>query len=182
MNTYTYTEKYLDKLHSGLEKIPTTAISHTVALLAEARAAHNRVYLIGNGGSATLASHMATDLQLAGVMAQALTDVATLTTYANDVSYVDCFRIPVARLGGVGDVLIGISGSGNSPNILAAMELARGIGMSTIGVSGMSGGKLLAMPLTIHLHADTPDMPQAQDIQQTILHIVSYALMSAGTE
>ena len=96
-----------------------------------------RVYLVGNGGSAANAIHIANDLISCGVKAHALTaDVSTLTAIANDYSYADVFSALVKVFGEPSDLLIALSGSGNSPNVLRAIEAAKDVGMHTFAVVG----------------------------------------------
>lgn len=96
-----------------------------------------RVYICGNGGSAANAMHIANDLIACGVKAQALTgDIATLTATANDFSYEDAFAIPLRTLGCPGDLLICLSGSGRSPNILRALTAAKEIGAKSFSIVG----------------------------------------------
>ncbi len=95
------------------------------------------VYLIGNGGSAANACHIANDLVACGIKAHALTaDVATLTAAANDFGWYRCFSMQVDALGEPGDLLIALSGSGRSPNVLFALEAAKAKGMATWAVFG----------------------------------------------
>ena len=117
-------------------------------LVAALRGGH-RVLLCGNGGSAADSQHIAAELvgrfgrERAALPAIALTtDTSILTALANDYSYADVFARQVEALGTPGDVLVGISTSGNSPNVLAAMRTARNRGMRTIGWTGESGGQL----------------------------------------
>ena len=109
----------------------------------------NRVLLCGNGGSAADSQHIAAELvgrfgrERAALPAIALTtDTSILTALANDYSYADVFARQVEAWGSPGDVLVGISTSGNSPNVLKAMRTARERGMHTIGLTGESGGQL----------------------------------------
>lgn len=136
------------------------------------------VYLIGNGGSATLASHMATDLRLAGIHAFALTDVAEITTIANDVDFDSCFSNQVKQLVEPGDLVIGISGSGNSVNIIKGLYEAVRVGAYTLAIVGKDGGHLSSgIPTPNVLHIPTTGMGPAQDLQQIALHILCYYLM-----
>lgn len=105
-------------------------------LIQEGKASGHTVFLIGNGGSAANAIHIANDLTSVGVRAHALLDVATLTMLANDFSYEEVFSRQIAVLGCPGDVLIALSGSGNSPNILCALQQAEDKGMTVVAVTG----------------------------------------------
>jgi D-sedoheptulose 7-phosphate isomerase len=96
------------------------------------------VYIIGNGGSAGMASHMAADACKHGhLRALAFNDVAMLTATANDLAYDQVFALPLQRLGRPGDLVISISSSGNSPNIVCALETARQLGLTAVTLSGM---------------------------------------------
>lgn len=105
--------------------------------LAKAVQKANRVFLCGNGGSAANAIHIANDLVACGIKAQALSaDVATLTAIANDFSYVEIFSRQLATLGAAGDLLVALSGSGRSPNILQALQKGNDLGMETWAILG----------------------------------------------
>ena len=135
------------------------------------------MWLVGNGGSACLASHMATDLQLAGVRAQALTDVAAVTTYGNDCGYEFCFSRQITHLAKRGDLLIAISGSGNSPNILNAADTAEDMGVQVVTVTGFEGGQLISSADAASLYVPVNHMGVAQDVHQVMLHLICYSLM-----
>src|SRR5688572_17465813 len=101
-----------------------------------------RVYICGNGGSAANAIHMANDLILCGIRAHPLVaDVSTLTAIANDFGYEHVFSRQLRVYGEPGDLLIAMSGSGNSPNILEALKAAKEIGVKSWALIGMTGGK-----------------------------------------
>ena len=102
----------------------------------------NRVYLCGNGGSAANAMHIANDLIACGIKAQALTaDVATLTAIANDYGYEVVFSRQLRTLGEPGDLLIALSGSGRSKNIIAALKEAAARGMRSALICGLGAGE-----------------------------------------
>lgn len=122
-------------------------------LLEKVRKAH-RVYLIGNGGSYANAAHIANDLLMRGVRAYTL-DAATLTASANDHGYDSVFERWLRTVGEEGDLLIALSGSGKSPNILAAMQAAHGIGMQTHLISD---------------HLESLDMQASEEAQIRIGH------------
>lgn len=105
-------------------------------LIQESKTEGRTVFLIGNGGSAANAIHIANDLISVGVRAHALLDVATLTMLANDFSYEEVFSRQIAVLGRPKDVLIALSGSGNSPNILRALHQAGDQDMTTVALTG----------------------------------------------
>jgi D-sedoheptulose 7-phosphate isomerase len=97
----------------------------------------NTIYFIGNGGSAGIASHMAADACKNGRMrAIAFNDVAMITATSNDLAYEEVFALPIARLARAGDLVVSISSSGNSPNIVKGLQQAREMGIHTITLSG----------------------------------------------
>jgi D-sedoheptulose 7-phosphate isomerase len=140
---------YLASLRGGLEALVVTGAQGDALTPVDAfgrwveltRRVHERgrwIYFIGNGGSAGIASHMAADACKNGQLrALAFNDPALLTAVSNDTAYSEVFALPLLRLGRRGDLLITISSSGNSPNILRGLEAAREIGMHTVTLSGM---------------------------------------------
>jgi len=181
----TYTNGIFDNLDEAATN-QTGTLNSVYEILRSARIVGRMVYLIGNGGSATLASHMATDLQLGGVRAVSLTDVAAVTTYMNDDGASFCFRKQIKRLGREKDILIAISTSGNSPNMIEGIWEALSQGMLVIGMTGRDGGRMKTefegrFPGYISLHCATPPStlatPISQDLQQIVLHILTYALI-----
>jgi D-sedoheptulose 7-phosphate isomerase len=134
--------EYLDRLWSLLADLDARSVAQIAEILACARGC-KRVFIIGNGGSAATASHFACDLSknAGGFAAIALTDhVPTLTALANDLSYQDVFSKQLEALASPDDILVAISVSGNSPNIIQALGYARSIGMTTVGLLGFEGG------------------------------------------
>ena len=144
-----YVKEYIDKLEQGLRAIDPSAIAEVVEALERARAEQRTLFIIGNGGSAATASHMANDLQKLASQGKspafraiALTDnVPLLTAWGNDEDYTAVFVRQLQALARVGDVLIAITGSGNSQNIVRAMEWAKEAGLETIALLGFDGGK-----------------------------------------
>ena len=143
-------QDYLMTLGEVLRRLPHDDVEAVARTLREAWAQGRTVFLLGNGGSAATASHLACDLAK-GLVAPgrprmkviALTDnVPLLTAYGNDVGYEVAFAEQLANLVQPGDVVIAISASGNSPNVLAAVEVANGQGATTVGLTGFQGGKL----------------------------------------
>lgn len=167
---------YMEDLQHALDHLDLNKVAEATKLIGECR---GTIWLIGNGGSAALASHMATDLQLAGKRAVALTDIAAVTTYANDRSYNDCFAAQLDRLSQPEDLLVAISGSGNSKNLRMALWAHRG---KTIAITGFKGGELgKVADLTgfkgVHINVPANHMGVAQDGHQVVLHMVCYYLI-----
>ncbi len=137
-----------------------------------------QIFVIGNGGSASTASHFACDLGKGTIVQgqrrlriMSLTDnVAVMTAWANDVSYDDMFVEQLKNLLNPGDLVIGISASGNSPNILKAIDYARSRKAMTVGLTGFGGGKLVAAADTC-IVVDSDDYGPVEDIHLILDHI-----------
>jgi len=142
---------YLDDLGNLLKQLDSAAIAQAIEWLRETRDRDGTVYICGNGGSASIASQMVVDIVKGGSFGKkkrikmiGLTDsIATITAYGNDVSYDSVFVEPLKNFARAGDLLIAISGSGNSPNVLRAVEYANSVGCRTIGLTTGEGGMLV---------------------------------------
>ncbi len=144
----------------------------------EALAAGRKVLVFGNGGSAADAQHLAAELvgrftrERAAFPAIALTtDTSVLTSVANDYSFRHVFARQVEALGQAGDIALGISTSGESPNIEAALQAARGRGLKTIALTGRDGGRI---GTAVDIHVNVPDQNTArvQEVHRTLLHVM----------
>lgn len=144
---------YLDRLSTSLAKIPREDIAALGELLYRAYHMSAAVFIVGNGGSAATASHMAADLakntigpQMRRFRVMSLNDnVSLLTALANDDGYENVFREQLVNLINPSDVLIVISASGNSPNVLRAVEYAKSRHAQTVGLLGFDGGRTLGL-------------------------------------
>lgn len=148
-----YAGKYIQALKNGLDRIDLTKIERIAEVLYQAWRNDKQIFVFGNGGSATTASHFACDLGK-GTLSKfykpdqkrfrvmSLTDnVATMLAYANDLSFEDIFSQQLKNLVREGDVVIGISASGNSKNVIKALKVANDANAVTIGLLGFDGGK-----------------------------------------
>lgn len=176
---------YLSRLSAELERISRPAMERWAELLYQAWQEERFVFIFGNGGSGTTASHMAEDLGKSTLAARELKDeskkrlkVLSLTDNAgwimavgNDVSYEQIFVQQLMNYGSSGDLVIAISGSGNSPNVLAAVDWANRHGLITFGLTGYDGGKLRKMQ-TDGLHIDLHDMGMVESIHLCLFHWV----------
>src|SRR3954468_22278240 len=148
--TASFPELYKADVLKAIETIELEKVSQAIEMLRQARDEDRRIFVCGNGGSASTASHFACDMVKGAsynrptrFRIMALTDqLPTLTAYANDVSYDAVFVEQLKNFAEPGDVFMGISGSGNSPNVLRAIEYANWIGCRTIALTGRDGGKL----------------------------------------
>jgi D-sedoheptulose 7-phosphate isomerase len=164
---------YVSEVHDMLDKLDLGSLEAVAEVLANCEGI---VWLAGNGGSASLASHMATDLQLAGIRAVALTDVATITTYANDVNYYETFSEQTRQLVRQRDILVLISTSGQSRNMVFAADEARVRCAALISVTGRDGGKLGPRG-DIQINIPSYQTGVVQDLHEVAWHIVTYYLM-----
>jgi D-sedoheptulose 7-phosphate isomerase len=163
--------------------VPRRALAEAVDLLLEARADGRRVYVIGNGGSASTASHIVCDLVksaavagFAPLKAFALADnTALLTAWANDRAYERIFAEQVASLVEPGDVVIAISASGNSPNVVAALSTANNLGAHTIGLLGFDGGAALKL-VHVAIHIPCMNYGLVEDTHAAIGHALTVAI------
>lgn len=180
----TYTASYRDKLIATLNGLDLTKVDQAVTWLAEARDNGRTIFMTGNGGSAASASHFVCDM-LKGASYKkdkrfrilALHDnMPTLTAYSNDVDYHDAALEQLKNFGQAGDIVIAISGSGNSPNVLRAIDYAKSIGARTIGLTGRDGGKLGPM-VDLEINTTDPHMGRIEDAHMIALHMICYYFM-----
>ena len=174
-----FARAYQETLISALRAHEWSDVGKLASVLAECWADGRQVFLCGNGGSAANAIHLANDFLYGvdkpvgrGLRVTALSaNPAVLTCLANDISYADVFSQQLTALAHADDVLIALSGSGNSPNIVRALEKAREIGLTSFAILGYSGGKSLALAdYPIHFNVD--DMQVAEDLQMIVGHMV----------
>ena len=174
---------YANNLSASLAKFDWQSVELLAQELAEIWDSKRNLFICGNGGSAANALHLATDLIYGigkgtrpGMKVHALTSNApVMTCLGNDTSYDQIFSCQLEALGSPDDVLIVLSGSGNSPNILHVLEKAKSLGIKTWAVLGFSGGKAKALADdTIHFPVD--DMQLAEDFQMIVGHMLMKAL------
>ncbi len=174
---------YLEELHRTLDDLPIEQIEQVIQLLEASRREHRQVFIMGNGGSASTASHFVCDLakntrraDLPRFCAIGLTDnMAIFSAYANDEGYENAFAQQLANLVHPGDVVIGISASGNSPNVLRAIELANEVGATTIGFTGFDGGRLASL-VDVQVHVPSNVIEHVEDAHLSLEHMICKAL------
>jgi D-sedoheptulose 7-phosphate isomerase len=182
-------EEYIERLNRALSGVDRTALDASVELLLECRKAGGAIYVIGNGGSASTATHMACDLSKGptpaggkGLVVWSLTDnPALLTAIANDVSYEMVFAEIIRQRMKPVDVLIAVSASGNSPNITEALKVAKTIGCKIIGLTGFSGG-ILGEQADIQLHAADRTYGPVEDVHLICNHYLVETLRTRMAE
>ena len=174
---------YISEVGNTLANLQMDGITRVVNLIEDARLKGKRVFVFGNGGSAATASHFASDLSKGAISkgkprirAHALTDnVPGLSAWANDTSYENIFSEQLENHVESGDIAIGISGSGNSQNVINGMKAARAKGASTIGFIAFDGGKLKGC-VDIDIIVPTFNMEQAEDIHLLLCHVITTCL------
>jgi len=174
---------YLAEVSDLLTKLPLSTIDTVIKLLWQAYEGGKQVFVLGNGGSAATASHFACDLGKgtaqpgqARFRVLSLTDnVPLITAWANDSDYQHVFAEQLANLVQRDDVVIAISGSGNSPNVLNAVRLAREQGAITVGLCGFQGGQLAHL---VHYALVVPSktITQAEDVHLILVHLITDGL------
>jgi D-sedoheptulose 7-phosphate isomerase len=170
---------YITDLQSTLARLPLTQIKQVIETLIDARWSRRTVFIFGNGGSASTASHFACDLGkntalpgLPRLRVVALSDnVELITAWANDTAYEHIFAEQLRGLVEPDDVVIGISGSGRSANVLNAISLANQTGATTIGFTGFEGG-LLADMVDIPVVVPSNCMERIEDVHLIMEHII----------
>ncbi|MBM4442382.1 MAG: SIS domain-containing protein [Candidatus Rokubacteria bacterium] len=175
-----FIEGYFRTLVDVIAQLPRAELARALEVLETAWAERRRVFIAGNGGSAATASHMANDLMkgvakggAVGVRAIALSDnVALITAIANDEDYREIFAGQLDMLAEPGDVLIAITGSGNSPNVVRAVESARRLGVHTIGFLGMSGGQVGKM-VDVAVVVPSDDYGPIEDLHMVFDHLMT---------
>ena len=181
--------RYIDELSSALAALERQPLDAALAILEDARAERRTVFVFGNGGSASTASHLACDLAKntrspgrPGLRMVCLSgDIAALSAYANDEGFDSIFAEQLRTLASPGDTAIAISASGTSANVVRALATAREIGLRTIGLTGPSGGEMPAL-VDVCLHADSPQIEHIEDVHLVLTHVLTVALREGSGE
>jgi D-sedoheptulose 7-phosphate isomerase len=179
-----FAQRYRASVAGTLELIDAGTVARAIQWLREARDQGRHIFVCGNGGSASTASHFACDI-LKGASYRrdkrfrimALNDsLPTLTAYSNDVSYECVFAEQLKNFAEPDDVVIAISGSGNSLNVVRAVEYANSIGCRTIALSGRDGGELGRLA-QLNIHVKEPHMGRIEDAHMIVCHMICYYFM-----
>ena len=176
-----YSKSYIDYLSSVLNNISLTDIEKFVEVLLEARERESSIFFIGNGGSAATASHFANDLAIGTrayekpFRAISLCDnQAVITAIANDDGYEKIFNQQLEVLLKKQDVVVAISASGNSPNLLKAIDTSKKLSAVTVGISAFNGGKMKEMvDVALHVPTEKGEYGPAEDAHMVLDHLVS---------
>ncbi|MFH0769210.1 MAG: SIS domain-containing protein [Chloroflexota bacterium] len=187
MNRGSLIREYMEQVRATLLELPVDKIERMVDILQKARVVGKRVYIFGNGGSAATASHFASDLNKGAICpgqprfkAIALTDnVPLVSAWANDSAYEDIFVQQLENHVEPGDVVIGISGSGKSMNVINALKLANSKKATTVALTGFDGGNIKDIA-QFCLIVPNNSMEQVEDIHLLLEHVITTCLRSIG--
>lgn len=176
--------EYKNHLIKAIDSISVDKIKYIVQEILSTRMTQNNIFIAGNGGSASIASHFATDFMFGsklvnpGLKVISLVENASiLTATGNDLSFADIFSRQLNILGKNGDLLILISSSGNSSNILNCIEVCKEIGIKTIGLSGFDGGLLSQkVDLSLHISTEIGMYGVVEDTHMIVGHIITQLL------
>lgn len=181
-----FVSDYADRLKAALLTVDVAALEAMSAAIVGAAEAGKRIFAIGNGGSAAIADHLGCDwTKGTHVHTHPTIDVTSMTAngalysaIANDYGFEQVFAAQVELLGKEGDVLVAISSSGDSANVLNAVQAANARGMFTIGLSGFAGGKL-KNSVDVSIWVDANNYGLVEDAHQAIMHILAQFIVSA---
>jgi D-sedoheptulose 7-phosphate isomerase len=172
--------EYLSNLSEVLSKIDLLIVEEAIEAIMGAYEKEASIYIMGNGGSASTASHIVCDFNK-GIsvfldkkfrFVSLVDSIAMITAISNDYSYEDIFKIQMEGRLNSNDIVIAISGSGNSKNVLKAVEYAKSKGNKVISLTGYDGGKLKRLS-DIPIHANIMDMQKSEDAHMIILHAMA---------
>lgn len=174
---------YISDIRATLNSLSLDNVERVVRLLREARSHRRRVFLFGNGGSAATASHLACDLAKGSstngkprLRTMALTDnMPLISAWANDTAYENIFAQQLQDHVEPGDVVIGISGSGRSPNVLNGVKAARAAGAVTVGMTGFDGGYLKDL-VDICIIVPDKNIDKVEDVHLMLGHVITSCL------
>jgi D-sedoheptulose 7-phosphate isomerase len=179
-----FVQEYKTDLLRTIDSIDLAKVDEIIELFKHARGEGRHIFTCGNGGSASTASHFVCDIvkgasykrDLRFKVTSLCDNMATVLAYANDVTYDCVFVEQLKNFAKAGDVVIAISGSGNSPNVVNALEYANSIGCETVALTGRDGGKL--GPLAkVHLNVAVPHMGRIEDAHMIVCHMIAYHFM-----
>jgi D-sedoheptulose 7-phosphate isomerase len=181
--------QYFEKVKNTIDMVPKAELNELLNILNKARDEQRIVFICGNGGSSSTASHYCCDFnkgissdQKSKFRFLCLSDnIPSMMAYANDFDYSEIFVGPLRNLFSPGDYVIGISGSGNSSNVVKAIEYANEHGGVTIGITGYDGGKVKKL-CQHNVHIPVMDMQVSEDLHLMIDHCMMSILCRHGEE
>ena len=181
-----FPEQYRAQLLAALDTIDVGKVAQAIGWFHQARAEDRAIFVAGNGGSHATATHFVCDMVKGASFGKdsrfrivALNEsLPTLTAYSNDVAYEHAIVEQLKNFARPGDLYMAISGSGNSPNVVRAMEYANSIGCRTLALTGRDGGKLGAIA-ALNINVPEPHMGRIEDAHHVICHMICYSFMES---
>jgi phosphoheptose isomerase len=175
-----FLKNYSSLISDGFNSIDNDQFEKIADLLNEAINNDNKLYCCGNGGSAAISEHFvcdflkgsATDSSIQPIIHSLTSNIPTMTAVANDISYDEVFSFQLKRYAKEGDILICVSSSGNSQNILNVIEEAKMLNVKTVSFVGFSGGKAKDLA-DLSIHIDINNYGVVEDIHQSLMHMLS---------
>lgn len=176
-----FIKEYVNNLKNLLDNIDKSEVSKIIETLNKCEKNSSKIYIMGNGGSAATASHMANDLsvglklrEIKNFNVESLSDNSSVcTAIANDIGYENIFYAQLKNKLTKDDVVIAISCSGNSPNIIKAIEYAKNVGTTIIGLSGFDGGRLKELSdIKFHIGTQKGEYGLVEDMHMILDHII----------
>lgn len=163
----------------GLASVDPDAFYNAATRIVQAILTRKQIFTVGNGASAAIAQHWAcdytkgcSDLYIKPKVISLAANIPLMTAISNDIDYKEVYSYQLQRLAEEGDMLISISSSGNSPNIVKAIEVAKEMGIETIALTGMHGGKCKELA-DISLHVDLHEYEATEDVHQALMHTIA---------
>jgi D-sedoheptulose 7-phosphate isomerase len=182
--TMPFADDYRERLLATLAQIDVDKVAVAIDWFRHARGEGRAIFVAGNGGSAATASHFVCDMVKGASFGRAsrfritaLHDsMPTMTAYSNDVGYAEATVEQLRNFAEPGDIFMAISGSGNSPNVVRAMEYANSIGCRTLALTGRDGGKLGTLA-ALNIQVPEPHMGRIEDAHHVICHMICYSFI-----
>lgn len=179
-----FAEQYKSEVVRAVAQVDLAKVHQAIEWFKEAREQQRQIFVFGNGGSASTASHFTCDMVKGASYGRtsrfriiALTDsLPTITAYSNDVAYESIFVEQLQNFARRGDLAMGISGSGNSSNVLRAIEYANSIGCRTLALTGRDGGKLGSLA-QLSIQVPQQHMGRIEDVHMIVCHMIAYYFM-----
>ncbi|HBA35227.1 MAG TPA: phosphoheptose isomerase [Gammaproteobacteria bacterium] len=181
-----YATAYFNEVTKASETVDGEKLQQAADILTKVYSVGGQVYSCGNGGSAAIANHLVcdhcklvqTDTDLTPRIVSLSTTVEMITAIGNDISYDEVFAYQLRSLARPGDALMTISSSGDSPNIIRAIEVAKDVGIPVIAMSGFTGGRSAKMA-DVSLHVDANNYGVIEDVHQSLMHLLAQYVRQA---
>jgi len=182
-----YWSVYADQLAAAAKGVDPSALQAAADLITETIKVDRWVYACGNGGSAAIANHLhcdftkgvATDTPYRPRIISLSANIETITAIGNDISYADVFAYQLKQAGRAGDLLVTVSSSGDSENIVRAIETAKALGMRSVALTGFGGGRSRTMA-DVSIHVPAGNYGVVEDLHQSMMHVLAQFIRQAA--